>query len=204
MGQLRYRSRGRAGWLPSGRGAVRVLAVFAAAALAGSGCGPDSTVRTDQRGGPGDRSTSSLPEPPPRDPPSPPATQDPELVESNPNRRDGGAGSLCWLRWEIARTLIKGHFHEQAAEAVARFSERLPDIQEHAAQIESGVPEDLRAFLHRLQHDLVRAGDQLKTSQGQAPTDRFRRVASSFDFENYPEVRGYFETASSDPDCRAP
>lgn len=174
------------------------------ACLSLSGCG-QSGERPAQQVDSGEHTTSSLAEPPPQSARVTPSTHPPGLTETNPNSQDQDLGSLCWARWDVVRTLVKGYGGGQAAAmAVDLFSQRVAGIRAHAAQIRDGVPEQYREFVDRLLRDLDAARQELEASAGESPEARFTRISGSFDFESYPGIRDYIENAPDDPECKMP
>lgn len=170
-----------------------------------AGCGAgdeDTALRAESSGG--DSTTSSLQEPAPQsreDFPTPP-TVDPTIVDRNENRQDGSLGSLCWARWEVARSSLDGLGDDDHAERSVRlFIERSPAVESHLREISEALPADIRPFGERFIADLAGARQYASESEEVEPKERWDRIFNSFDFERYPGVREYAEAAEEDPDC---
>lgn len=178
------------------------LLLFALLLTAGCGAGDrDTALRANSNGA--DSTTSSLQEPPrqPR-PDFTPSTVDPTIVDRNENRQDGSVGSLCWARWEIARSSVDGLGDDDHAERSVRlFIERSPAVESHLREISEALPADIRPFGERFSADLAGARQYASESEGVEPKERWDRIFNSFDFERYPGVKEYAEAAKQDPDC---
>jgi hypothetical protein len=176
-------------------GAILTAATFAA-------CGEGGGAARNQVDS-GEYTTSSLLEPAAEPRREPPTTVPPDLFETNPNRQDQDLGSLCWARWEILRILFDG-YRGASDEALARFSEGIGEISQHAAAAEERLPERYREFRDHFVRALGTARDRPGQSSGESADEQFMRVQEPFDFDNYPGISEYLATAPEDPDCEMP
>jgi hypothetical protein len=130
-----------------------------------------------------------------------PNTQDVDAaLASNTNVRDGGLGSLCWARWEVARHLLRATVSpSDAALALRDLEGQLGEVKQEA---QSELNLNLRGFADRLASDVDRARDVLTRTA--APDDRIKELSAVFAFEQYPGAADYSTAASPNPHCTRP
>lgn len=185
--------------------AKALVGAIALTSLISAACGSEGGLAPGDQVAAGGNTTSSLAEPSPGTREVTPSTHPPEVIETNPNRRDNHVGSLCWARWEVVRTLVKGfRGGDDSGVAVDQFSQRIGEIRGQVDAIQDRVPQQYSDFAARFRRDIDSAGGLLDQSRGEPAVERFQGIAGSFDFNNYPGIREYLATAPEDPDCEMP
>lgn len=121
------------------------------------------------------------------------------VLESATNDNDSSSplGQLCWYRRELVLALV-GRISVNNGQQ-AKSNQRDPLAV--AAQLQtwkgaSALPVDVRPFAERLRSDAEKLASAAKTDNVS--------LATSFDFENYPNAKLYLDEARKDPGCREP
>lgn len=151
------------------------------------------------------RTVSSVPDPPPGQTGPAPTGADLEPRLENRNRRDGRLGTLCWARWEVARTLLSGlRGQDEADQAIRNLETRLSGAASAVQGIKKSLSAEMQSFAERFSSDLEAARDVLSNTRGESAESRLSKVGAVFDFEDYPSARQYAESAEAHDACANP
>lgn len=187
--------------------AVAVVLFFAACESGGTeSVATDSSTTASQETASSvaqDGSTpSSILEVPPIELPESPSPTGIEVDVQNRNTPDGGIGSLCWARWEVARHIILVATNEAEAET------RLPALDEALARAAAAVadvevPDPIQPFVDRFRA-AVQTGLDAAEANSSDPATRLEQLDEPFDFQSYPAVEEYERLATASPSCPRP
>lgn len=162
----------------------------------------------DERGQTGGTLPPFLEEQP--EPPPVPSIEPIEARLENTNERDGGLGSLCWARWEVARLLIQSSTTVDldgtpgsATTALTTLESQLPTIGSELIQVVEQVPPEVREFAIRLRDDVAASTSSEPAVQDDVE-QRVAQLGAFFDFESYPGLTDYGRLAADYPGCPRP
>lgn len=124
----------------------------------------------------------------------------------NNNRQDGGLGTLCWARWEIARSFLEHRMSrvEALGKQVPNFDDRLEAVGAVTRAGWSSLPGEVVAFADRLQSEVNEATAIAAESDSEITPEQFESGRRLFDFERYPAVAEYVMLASQHEACTTP
>ncbi len=191
------------------RALVELVFAFSAAFLAACGSPEqDTSVRAEAP-------SSSLAEPeavpiiPPDTAPSVPPIEPLASQLENTNVRDGGLGSLCWARWEVARLIVEASIQEEspvgleeASRSLTELREQLPAIEAELDRVMNQVPVEVRPFVERFKNEVLTARQSAGSDDG--VEGELQELASQFDFESYPAALEYDELSRTHAGCLRP
>jgi hypothetical protein len=184
---------------------IAVVAVFAFSAACSTESGQQIQT-SDER-----ESTTTTAMPPSSTTSTAAPTRRAPTTEENPalsnlNERDGGIGTLCWARWEIARlylqaTAIFASEPERAAKAATELAVTLPQVLEPVrnARVEDAA---VASFRDEFASSLATASSQVNSTS--APSDITAVATEQFNFDAYPGINEYVAAASAASSCSNP